>query len=147
MLKKTWILLLNQISTEQHAWLTFARWGYHVTFWVPYTRNFKQKHVASGKGMWTRSYQNPFIVRKVIWKKQTRSGLKCCVFCTQKSRGIPTLIYISGIVGPLGHRSRTGCKLEIRQMTNSSSLFSISFSCCCPHPFIFSGIYFAFCMT
>ena len=33
--------------------------------------------------MCNRSYQYLFIVRKVIWNKQTRSGLKC-VFCAQK---------------------------------------------------------------
>ena len=38
------------------------------------------------RGMWTRSYKHPFIVRKVISNKQTRSGLTCCVFCTQTAR-------------------------------------------------------------
>ena len=50
------------------------------------------------------SYQNMFILRKFIGKKQTRSGLKWCVFGHQKSCGIPTLtigIFSFTILGSL----------------------------------------------
>ena len=35
------------MTGENTLSMRLPRWGYHVTFWVPYIRNFKQKHVAS----------------------------------------------------------------------------------------------------
>ena len=56
------------------------------------------------RGMCIRSHQTTFIARKVIAEKQTRSDLKWHVFCTQTSRGIPTL-FIDILRNPPSNRA------------------------------------------
>ena len=56
---------------------------------------------------------------KSYWEKQTQSDLKLCVFCTQKSCGIPTLI--------VSRQETEEAKLKINTLTTYLTAYSKQF--------------------